>query len=337
MLATVKEMPHLNRLHLEHTAITDKGIAQLAGLPYLEYLNLYDTKVTDQGLMPLQLLPKLQSLYLWQSGVTADGVARFASLKPDVRLDNGIKNDTMFSGKLELKLPKIKASKALFQDTVHVALEAFGKVKIHYTLDGKAPDSTSALYGQPIVLSHTAELKAIAYLEGWTASPVASLSFVKVRYQPTAVKLAVEPDSRYRGDGEKTLIDLQRGGESFKSGKWYAWQGQDCVATIDLGKQTDVSKVSVGSFEDTGGWIFFPKGMRISVSSDGKNFKKLKESKYAIPKKESKTGPKLFTEAFPSAQARYVKVEVLNVLKNPKWHASPGERAWVFVDEIIVE
>lgn len=338
MLAIVKELPHLNRLHLDQTAVTDKGLAHLAGLQYLEYLNLYNTKVTDTGLAQLQSLPKLRSLYLWQSGVTADGVAKFASLNPSVRIDNGIQNDSMFSGKLALKPPQIKASKMLFMDTVQVALEAgFAKVKIHYTFDGKQPDSTSAVYGQPIVMNKSGELKAIAYLEGWTTSPVVAMSFVKVRYQPTAVSLALQPDPRYKGDGEKTLIDLQRGGDSFKSGKWHGWQGHDCIATIDLGKVTDVSKVSVGGFEDTGGWIFFPKGMRISTSSDGKTFKRMKDSKYPVPQKESKTGAKMFTETFASTQARYVKVEVMNVLKNPKWHDKAGEPSWVFIDEILVE
>jgi hypothetical protein len=93
----------------------------------------------------------------------------------------------------------------------------------------------------------------------------------------------------------------------------------------------------VGCFEDTGGWIFFPKGMKISASSDGKTFKRIKDAKYPVPQKESKTGSKMFTETFASTQARYVKVEVMNVLKNPKWHDKAGEPSWVFIDEILVE
>lgn len=67
MLAAVaKDMPHLNRLYLEQTAITDKGLAALSNLQYLEYLNLYKTQVTDAGLARLQKLPQLRSLYLWK-------------------------------------------------------------------------------------------------------------------------------------------------------------------------------------------------------------------------------------------------------------------------------
>ncbi len=337
MLAAVKDMPHLNRLYLEQTAITDKGLASLAGLQYLEYLNLYLTKVTDAGLAQLQSLPKLRSLYLWQSGVTPDGVAKFASQKPAMFIDNGIENDSMF-GKVALKAPRINASKELFTDTVHVSLEAgFAKVKIHYTTDGSEPDSTSAVFTEPIVLRASGEVKAIAYLKGWTTSPSAAKRFAKVGYQPVGISLATPPDPKYKGENEKTLIDLQRGGESFRSGKWLGWQGHNCVATLDFGKVADISAVSVGSFEDTGGWIFFPKGLRISTSTDGKNFKKVKEVSFPVPKKESKTSAKMFNASFSKTQARYVKVEVLSVLKNPTWHLSKGEPCWVFVDEILVE
>ena len=239
---------------------------------------------------------------------------------------------------MALKAPMIKASKDLFSDTVHVALESgFAKAKVHYTTDGKAPDSTSAIYKQPLVLSASGEVKAIAYPPGWTTSPVASKNFVKVRYQPTGISLAMQPDPRYKGEGEKTLIDFQRGGDSFKSGKWFAWQGQNCTATLDLGMVNDVSKVTTGCFEDTGSWLFFPKGIRISTSTDGKNFKKVKEATYPVATAPTKTGPKMFTEGFARIQARYVKVEVLSVLKNPKWHPNKGEPCWVFVDEILVE
>lgn len=337
MLAVVKEMPHLNRLYLERTAVTDKGLAPLAGLQFLEYLNLYQTKVTDAGLAQLQTLPKLRSLYLWQSGVTPGGVAKFASQKPEIFIDKGIENDSMFA-EVALKAPKIVASKELFSDTVHVALEAgFAKVKIHYTTDGKEPDSTSAVYSEPLVLSKSGEVKAIAYLDGWTTSPSASKSFVKVGYQPTSISLAVPPDPRYKGEGDKTLIDFLRGGDTFRSGKWLGWQGNHCVATLDLGKVIDVSKVTAGCFEDTGGWIFYPKGMRISTSTDGKTFKKVKEASYPVAAQTTKPGPKMFTESFASSKARYVKVEVLSVLKNPKWHPNKGEPCWVFVDEILVE
>jgi hypothetical protein len=338
MLAALRDLPHLNRLYLEHTAITDKGLAQLGGLQFLEYLNLYGTKVTDTGLAALSQLPKLRSLYLWQTGVTPDGIAKFASQKPGIVLDNGIANDTLF-GEVALKAPLIRASKELFNDTVQVMLETgFAKAKIHFTTDGKEPDSTSAVYKEPLVLNASGEVKARAYLEGWTTSATIAKRFVKVRHRPTGIVMATPPDAKYKGEaGDKTLIDFQLGGDSFRSGKWLGWQGHHCVATIDLGQVADVSKVTAGCFEDTGGWIFFPKGMSVSTSKDGKTYQKAKAASFPVATGGTKPGRNLFSVSFGSAQARYVKVEVASVLKNPAWHPNKGEKCWVFVDEILVE
>lgn len=337
MLAIAKELPNLNKLHLEQTAITDQGLSSLAGLQYLEYLNLYQTKVTDAGLQHLKSLPNLRSVYLWQTAVTADGLAKFALQTPGIVFDRGVENDSIF-GQLALKAPAIKATKELFTDTVQVTLEAgFAKVKIHYTTDGKEPDSTSAVYKSPLILSASTEVKAIAYLEGWTTSPVASKRFVQARYQPASIQLAENPDPRYKGEGGKTLIDFQRGGDSFRTGKWYGWQGHHCIATLDLGKLSEVSKVTAGCFEDTGAWVFFPKGLRVSTSADGKLFEPTKEASFPVATQNTKPSAKLFSVGFEKTQARFLKVEVLSAMKNPAWHPNKGEPCWVFVDEILVE
>jgi Leucine-rich repeat (LRR) protein len=64
-MVEVAKCKHLTHLHLEHTAITDAGLAQLQELQYLEYLNLFDTKITDSG---IQSLAKLKSLKISIAG-----------------------------------------------------------------------------------------------------------------------------------------------------------------------------------------------------------------------------------------------------------------------------
>jgi YHS domain-containing protein len=76
-------MPHLARLHLERTAVSDAGLAQLATLTELDYLNLYGTPVTDASLAALQHLPKLKRLYLWQTHVTPEAARAFAAARLD--------------------------------------------------------------------------------------------------------------------------------------------------------------------------------------------------------------------------------------------------------------
>ena len=337
MLAIVKDLPHLNRLALDQTSISDKGLANLANLNFLEYLNLYKTQVTDAGLDQLKALPALKSIYLWQTGVSDEGVAKFVAAKPDIFINKGIENDSIF-GEVGLKPPVFKTSGELFTDTLHVTLEAgFGNTLIRYTTDGNDPDSSSMLYEKPIILETSGEIRVKAFKEGWTPSPVVSKNFVKARYKPTHISLSNPPDPRYAGKGEKTLIDFKKGGQSFRNGDWLGFEGKNLVATLDLGKTEDVSRVTIGALEDTGAWIFYPKGLRISASADGKNFKIIKNASYPVTAAPTQASNRIISENFDTAKVRFVKVEVLSTLKNPSWHPGAGQPCWVCVDEILIE
>jgi mono/diheme cytochrome c family protein len=88
-LAQLAGLTKLTKLHLEKTAITDAGLVHLKGLTNLEYLNLYGTQVTDGGLQELAALPHLKKLYLWQTGVSKEAAAAFVAAHPGVLVDTG--------------------------------------------------------------------------------------------------------------------------------------------------------------------------------------------------------------------------------------------------------
>lgn len=88
-MEVVARFPHLSRLHLDRTTITDEGIARLTSLEHLEYLNLYGTGVSDAAIDVLAALPRLRTLYLWQTGVTAAGVDRLKSKRSALDINTG--------------------------------------------------------------------------------------------------------------------------------------------------------------------------------------------------------------------------------------------------------
>ncbi len=89
-LATLAGFQRLRRLNLSNTKVTDAAIASIAALPELEYLNLYGTSVTDAGLGGLKGLQRLRDVYVWQTAVTADGAKALADSLPSVRIDRGV-------------------------------------------------------------------------------------------------------------------------------------------------------------------------------------------------------------------------------------------------------
>ena len=87
-------------------------------------------------------------------------------------------------------------------------------------------------------------------------------------------------------------------------------------------------------------WIFFPRKIEVSVSTDGKNFRpwaQVENTEFEVSRqREEESVQHKFTCSGPYTSARYVKVKAINYGKMPEWHISAGEQAWLFVDEIEV-
>lgn len=336
-LAVIKDLPNLVYLNLSNTSIGDKEVAYLKDLKYLEYLNLYGTSVTDEGLANLQNISSLKQLYLWQTEVTEAAAQALLQQLPDLYLDRGMEQDTTFKS-VQLKAPKIVADKELFEDSIQVSLELnFKGVSIYFTLDGSPPDSTSTRYEKPFTLSATQKVLAMAKKEGWQSSEIAEKQFVRVRYKPVALSLQNKPSPKFAADGPKSLMDFRKGSQRFQDGLWMGWEKEHAIATIDLGELKPVSSVTVGALEDVGSWIFYPKGLKVWTSTNGRNFAKVLDTSYPVPDGPTNPSIKNITESFDEVNARYVKVMVESKLTNPDWHPNPGGGSWVFVDEILVQ
>jgi hypothetical protein len=77
-------LPRLKILRIDHTKVSDKGLACLRGLPRLENLSLFETGVSDAGMHHLRGIPRLAELGLGRTRVTDAGleeIGRMASLR----------------------------------------------------------------------------------------------------------------------------------------------------------------------------------------------------------------------------------------------------------------
>ncbi len=98
VLAPIKTLTGIQRLHLEKSKVTDKGIATLTKLADLRYLNLYDTGVSDEIFTSLKGMKKLQNLYLWNTKVTELNAKKFqdsqaAAGNKDLNINLGVDKD----------------------------------------------------------------------------------------------------------------------------------------------------------------------------------------------------------------------------------------------------
>ncbi|MEM6318703.1 MAG: FN3 associated domain-containing protein [Bacteroidota bacterium] len=335
-LSYLTNFPHLEKLYLQQTEISDEGLETLPELTYLTYLNLYDTKVTDAALPTLSKIQRLQKLYLWQTATTQEGIAQYINDRPRTMVDAGVKASIF--GDSKLQTPLIIAENDLFSDSMRVELKLNLKnTNIYYTLDGTTPDSTSLLYDGSFLLDRTANLQAVAMKDGWQPSKIVSRQLTKVKHKPVNIRLNKAPHERYAAQGSKSLADFQKGTLTFTDGNWLGYEKEHLVATLDLGKSVDVSAVSVGALEAPSSYIFFPKGLQVSLSNDGQKYETIVTKKYQTAPEDKPSELGVFRAAFDQQKARYIKVKVESNLVNPDWHPAPGAPCWLFVDEIAVE
>ena len=77
-------MKRLKGLYLAKCAVTDAGLAHLAGLREIESLNLYGTGVTDAGLPHLYGMKRMRDLYLTDLKLSEEAITKLKAELPRV-------------------------------------------------------------------------------------------------------------------------------------------------------------------------------------------------------------------------------------------------------------
>ena len=150
------------------------------------------------------------------------------------------------------------------------------------------------------------------------------------------VKLKNPFSPKYPGNGAKTLIDGIRGSMDYNDGNWLGFEGDDLEATINLGQLQSIKKIKCGFLQNQVSWIFLPTFIEMSVSTDGSDFQVIGNFNIKTefsPKPEIKD----YSTELAVDAARFVQIKAKNVGICPELHPGAGGKAWIFVDEIIVE
>lgn len=145
------------------------------------------------------------------------------------------------------------------------------------------------------------------------------------------ITLTNQPSKNYPGDGAFTLVNgVQNEKGTAKSKEFLGFSGDDCIATIDLGKEENISFVKVHYLHQTGSWIYQPSSVIILTSTDGVDFTPVALSNPTIVNNEA------ICEFLKPVNTRFVKIQVANFGVIPAGNPGEGNKAWLFVDEIEI-
>jgi sialate O-acetylesterase len=209
-------------------------------------------------------------------------------------------------------------------------------VDIRYTLDGSDPVPSSPLFKGKVSLTHAGSIKARAFQDGLASPSVARCDFLRHEAFGKPVAYAFPPDARYPGGGHTGLVDGVTGSTQFRDGRWQGFLKNDLDVTVDLGTVRELGEVRTGFFHNQGSWIFFPRVVEYSLSSDGASFRVASTVENDAADSVAGGVRKEFGATFPRTAARFVRVKARSIGVCPSWHPGRGQDAWLFVDEIIV-
>ena len=218
-------------------------------------------------------------------------------------------------------------------DTEEVTLvlnNEFTDSDIRYTLNEDKLSENAIRYSTPIKIDKTTEVHASLFKDD---KPVGVAFNTTIKFHKAVGKKVTFKeiyDDRYQGEGEFGLVNTLRATKNYTDGHWQAWLKKDMEAVVDLGEQTLIKEVIVGTLENQGPQIYFPTAVTVFVSNDGENYTEVGVEKRAYAKNPS-FDLMDFKVSFEAQSVRYVKVIAKNLGKTPK-----GGNAWLFVDEIII-
>ena len=206
-------------------------------------------------------------------------------------------------------------------------------VQVKYTRDGTDPKNTSAGFYSPIGLQQSTTIKAVSVVDGEIVGKILTVRYLVHKALGKSYTLSTKPD-QYTGGERHGLTN----GVSGALRAWNNWVGikNDLDPVIDFGETTTFAKVSTNFLNSKESWIYPPRSIEIFVSDDGQNFTSIgKKTIDADGMKGNTVEPVSFST--PGAKGRYLKLVAQAFGPIPENAPGAGNKAWLFLDEIIVD
>ena len=323
---------NLQRLNLNYTDVTEKGLVQLTGLKKLEELALSGTKVSSTTALELVKLPVLKSLYVWNTAIDSAAAVVLKKAGKGVKIETGFTDDGETI--LPLNPPIAKTAPGIYEPSTLIELKhPFRGVEIRYTLDEKEPDSVSSpVYEKPFPIEAFTVVKAKAYKKGWYGSKnLKAVYFIKGIWPDSVALVSKDPATKGKG---KELFDTDIGDLNLGSGAWIELK-QPTEMEFFFTKPVTLQEVALNSFVRME-WNIFPV-QKIEVwGGTPSAVTKLTTWQQGAPAKMEEPDLKQPLVRFPATSVSYLKVVVYPVASMPSWHANKNKPSRVFVSEVVL-
>ena len=209
---------------------------------------------------------------------------------------------------------------------------------IYYTTDGSPVNLFSLVYAEPIPITESTKIKAAVFD---TEKRLGSLFTETIDYHKAVGKTITinkEPSPVYSGSGAQGLINGISGSDTrYGDKEWLGFWGEDMEIIIDLGVGIDLNTIKTRFYNGQGQWIYAPNELNLEFKLDDGSIVKDKINLQNQVKNKTVN----IDYKFPKPKNLDIIVKTI-ILKIPNYGIIPedkqgaGQKAWTFIDEIII-
>lgn len=218
-----------------------------------------------------------------------------------------------------------------------LSTKTIGK-EIRFTTDGSEPDSSSKVYESPIPFTADMTLKAQVFDDD---EPLGRLFTQELLYHKgvgATISINKEPHKSYPGSGANGLINGIKGSDSrYGDSEWLGFWGEDIEIEIEFETEVEVNEIELRFYHALGQWIYSPKKYYLHLNTENGRISDL----VSIPVENNNLIiSKYNSERFKGYQhKKFSKLELIipNYGTIPDGHQGAGNKAWTFIDEIIIK
>jgi len=214
---------------------------------------------------------------------------------------------------------------------------------IHYTLDGSEPTVNPKVYESKIPITESSTIKAAVFNEEKQLGKTFTQHINYHKAVGAKITIDKQPHKAYSGSGVEGLINGISGSDSrYGDKEWLGFWGEDILIEIDLGEEKEINSIKTRFYNANGQWIYAPKDIEVTISRSKNDSKKNFIEGMKFPFFDDTKNTKITQLTCPvfgsgkNCKARYITFKIPNYGTISEGKQGAGNKAWTFIDEIIV-
>ena len=214
-------------------------------------------------------------------------------------------------------------------DKIAYQMETSSKGKvIRFTLDNSEPTINSDIYYNPVPITESVNIKARVFDSEEKLGNTFSQNINLHKAVGKKITINLAPHKSYPGSGAAGLINGISGSDSrYGDKEWLGFWGENIEINIDLGEKKAVNSIQTRFHNGQGQWIYAPETLVVSFDNNA-------PEKIVISKSEDLL---VNVQIEKTIQARFIKISIPNFGIIEEGKQGAGQKAWTFIDEIIVK